>query len=184
MNIIAVALLNISSTHRYGKIIFSFAIRHAAGVSLKVKGVSVPSDSIVDLDDVLYRVPINGFREDPSNANPTLHDGAVLCETDLVDCCASPRTVRGDWYLPNGNRVIFETGGNSAFRSNRGPNELRNGRQFNGSVRLYRRYSSPPGRGRFRCELPNADNSSVNQTLYAIICEFITRLLLVCMIVS
>jgi hypothetical protein len=107
----------------------------------------------------------------PSNTN--LRDEAVLCVTDLEDCCDAPRTVRGNWYLPDGTRVGFG-GSGPQFQANRGPNEEINRQQFNGSVRLYRRYSNPPGRGRFRCELPNA--AGVIQTLSVIICEFVTRL--------
>jgi hypothetical protein len=122
----------------------------------------------VDLDDILYRARIDGFRENPSNANATLHDGALLCVTDLEDCCDVPRTVRGDWYYPDGNIVAFDTqcGQGTTFRRNRGPNEVINGRQFYGSVRLFRRYSNPPERGRFRCELPSAADPNVNQILY------------------
>ena len=102
----------------------------------------------------------------PSNNNS---NGALLCITDLEDCCAAPRTVRGDWYYPDGSRI--EDSGNG-FLVNRGPNEVIDGEQFYGSVRLFRRFSGPPERGRFRCELPNAANPFVNQTLYVNICEF------------
>lgn len=69
--------------------------------------------------------------EEPSNARADLHDQALLCVTDLVDCCESPRTVCGDWYYPNGSMVQYSVWG-YAFRRNRGPNEVRNGRQFSG----------------------------------------------------
>ena len=125
----------------------------------------------MDLDDILYRADIDGLREVPSNSNATLLDQALLCVTDLEDCCDVPRTVHGDWYYPDGNRIAFDTqcGGsaNSIFLINRDPNEVRNGRQFYGSVSLFRRWSSPPGRGRFRCDLPSAADPNVNQTLYA-----------------
>ena len=122
----------------------------------------------MDIDDVLYRAPIDGFREDPSNANATLHDQALLCVTDLEDCCNLPHMVRGDWYYPDGRIIDFDVpcdGG--TFRRNRGPNEVVNGRKFYGSVRLFYRWSNPPGRGRFRCELPSAADPNANQTLYA-----------------
>ena len=143
-------------------------INITAGVSLKFWGETIPNNSYVDLDDILYRATIDGFREDPSNANAALHDQALLCVTDLEDCCDVPRTVRGDWYYPDGNTVPFDTGcgWSRTFRRNRGPNEVRNGRQFYGSVRLFRRWSDPLGRGRFRCELPSAADPNVNQTLY------------------
>ena len=131
----------------------------------------------MDIDDILYRAPIDGYREDPTNANPELHDQALLCVTDLEDCCDAPHTVRGDWYYPNGSVVLFDVivpmgeGSRTTFWRNRGPNEVVNGQQRYGSVRLFRRYSRPPGRGRFRCELPNAADPNVNKTLYANIGE-------------
>ena len=123
-------------------------------------GETIPSDSFVDIDDIL--ITGGGSSNIPTNANPR---NALLCVTDLVDCCAAPRTVRGDWYFPDGNIV----GSRGEFRVNRGANE-----GMGGSVRLYRRFSAAPERGRFRCELSNATN--VNQILYANICEYITRL--------
>ena len=121
----------------------------------------------MDIDDLLYTAPDPCCNVDPSNAQPDLHDRGLLCETDLVDCCDLPQTVRGDWYLPDGRRIEDTLNGFGAiFRINRGPNEVINGRRFNGSVRLFRRYSSPRGRGQFRCELPSAADPNVNQTLY------------------
>ena len=122
----------------------------------------------MDIDDVLYRAPVDEFREDPSNANATLHDQALLCVTDLEDCCDVPHTVRGDWYYPDGRIIDFDVPCHRrTFRRNRGPNEVVNGRKFYGSVRLFRQWSNPPGRGHFRCELPSAADPNVNQTLYA-----------------
>ena len=132
-------------------------------MSLRFRGETLPSDSFVDIDDVLSGLI-------PSNSDPR---DALLCVTDLVDCCAAPRTVRGDWYFPNGN--IVGSGGNT-YQVNRGANEQMNGQTVYGSVRLYRRYSSAPERGRFRCELPSAADSTTNQILYVNICEFISRL--------
>lgn len=135
----------------------------ATGVSLKVQGLTTPNNSIVDVDDIL-RFAGSGA---PTNVDQTLHESSLLCVTDLIDCCESPRTVRGDWYFPSGTRVGF--GARSAsFQSNRGSNEFidATGRQVNGSVRLFRIWT-PTARGRFRCEIPSAANPSVNQTLYA-----------------
>ena len=145
----------------------------AVGVSLKFQGESLPNGSFVDIDDLLYTAPFSCCNEDPSNARPDLHDQTLLCETDLVDCCESPHTVRGDWYYPDGSVVPSDAGG-ITFRKNRGPNEVINGRQFYGSIRLFRKFSRPSGKGRFRCELPSAADPSVNQTLYAYIGNFIT----------
>ena len=109
---------------------------------------------------------------DPVNAH-RFHDTALRCETDLEDCCGSPRTVRGHWYYPDGREAL--NSGTPAYRSNRGPNEVTNGEKFYGSVRLWRRYT-PGERGRFRCELPNA--AGVVQTLYVSIGELQNVILL------
>ena len=156
-----------------------YAHTSLAGVSLRFQGETLPNDSFVDLDDVLNI----GKGPAPTNRNPRSNDGqgaALECITDLVDCCGREsdtpsnitRTVSGDWFFPDGTTV--GSGSGSVFLVNRGPNEVINGQQVNGSVRLFRRFSKIPERGRFRCELPNAANSSVNQTLYANICEFVS----------
>ena len=129
----------------------------------------------MDVNDLLYNTP---DLPEPNNNNG-LHDQALLCVTDLEDCCESPRTVRGEWYYPDGSVVPFDVIGNyggtiygrTTFLKNRGPNEVITGRQFYGSVRLFRRWSRPPGRGRFRCELPSASDPNVNQILYTNIGE-------------
>ena len=125
----------------------------------------------MDHDDVLNIVSGGPSQEIPTNGNSR---NALLCVTDLVDCCATPHTVRGDWYFPDGRRVGFDTGFSAAYLANRGVNEETFGQTVYGSVRLYRRFSGSSDRGRFRCELPSAANPSVNQTLYVNICEFIT----------
>ena len=136
---------------------------HAAGVSLMFLGETIPSDTFVDLDDVLN---IGG------GAHPSTNDpSALVCLTDLEDCCAEPRTARGDWYFPDGT-TVGSVGFDSRFLANRGAN---NGTNL-GSVRLFHRYSNPTGRGRFRCELPDAADPGVNQIIYVNICEFSTQL--------
>ena len=145
---------------------------HAVGVSLKLHGVTIPNNSLVDLDEILYTAPnTECCSQDPTNANGR-HDQTIVCVTDLVDCCDALNTVHGDWYYPDGRRVEFNPMSGATFRANRGSNEVINGRQFYGSVRLYRRYAYPPERGRFRCELPSAADPNVNQTFYANIGEF------------
>ena len=154
-------------------IIIIIHAHNTVGVSLKLLGETIPSDSLVDIDDILYTVPSPCCNDDPTNANG-LHDQTLVCITDLVDCCDAPRTVHGDWYFPNGRRIRFDTENDIGvvFQANRGPNEVINGRQFYGSVRLYRRYS-PTQRGRFYCDLPSAADPNVTQTLYANIGEII-----------
>ena len=129
----------------------------------------------------MYTAPGTRLSDLPSNTNS--RDEALLCVTDLEDCCGTRtlgfiilamRTMHGNWYFPDGKRVGFG-GYAAAFQVNRGPNEVILGRTFYGSVRLYRRYSNPPERGRFRCELPSAANPNVSQILYANICEFFNK---------
>ena len=151
---------------------------HADGVSLRLRGETVPNGGFVDNDDIMFIAPNLAFLSDlPSNRNP--RDEALKCVTDLVDCCGTEsgitRAEHGDWYLPNGSRVGLNDGFSAEFQANRGPNEvLSNGTQIYGSVRLYRRFS-PTQRGLFRCELPSGANPDVDQTLYVNICEFTTH---------
>ena len=144
----------------------------AVGVSLMLRGEVLSNNSFVDMDDIMYTVSSG---DAPSNRNP--RDEALKCVTDLVDCCGTEpgstvRTMHGDW---NPDGVTLGSGGGQ-FRVNRGPNEVIDGSQVYGSVRLYR-FFTPPQRGRYCCELPNAADPSVNQMLCAIICKFNTQLL-------
>ena len=127
-----------------------FRFHTHAGVSLMFSGATIPNDSIVDLDDVTAR-----GTNPPSDADSS---GALLCITDLRDCCGTPN-VRGDWHFPDDSQV--ESSG-TEFRVNRGASV----------VHLWRRFSAIPemGIGRFRCGIPNAANSNIN--VYANICEF------------
>ena len=137
------------------------------GVSLKLLGATIPNNSLVDIKDILYRTP-----EDPGPTNSNgLHDQTLLCITDLEDCCDIPHRVQGEWYYPDGRMVPFDAHG-TTFLANRGPNEVINGRQFYGSVRLFHQWSGPPERGRFRCELPSAADPNVTQILYVNIGNF------------
>ena len=151
----------------YNGLIYSVTL---ADVSLIVNGVATPNNSLVDLEDVLYTT---AAYEAPTNSRATQHDSTLLCVTDLVDCCETQG--RGNWYFPDETMVPVDTG--HGFRSNRGDYDVVNGRQFNGSVRLYLYYSSQI-RGRFHCVLPNVDN--VEQTLYAYIGKISVNILGTC----
>ena len=69
-------------------------------------------------------------------------------------------------YSSNTNRA--------SYLSNRGQKERSAGRNLTGSVRLFR-LGMPVQQGRFRCEIPDADN--VTRTLYAFIGRFIQAML-------
>lgn len=96
-----------SLLHNVIIIIIKAIIIATVDVSLKLFGVIVPNNSLVDIDDILYRARIDGsgYREHPTNNNPQLHDQALLYMTDLEDYCDVPHTVRSDWYFPDGNVV-------------------------------------------------------------------------------
>ena len=152
---------------------------HTVGVSLKLQGVTIPNNSLVDLEDLFYTANNN---QNPTNANG--HDQTLVCVTDLVDCCHTPRTVRGDWYYPDGSVVQFDAGG-PTFRANRGPNEVISERQFYGSVHFFRKYS-PRQSGLYCCKLPSAADPNVNETLCAgigelLFCFYFTNLNFLCM---
>ena len=91
----------------------------------------------------------------------------LLCHTDNVDCCSRRevpgREVLGEWYLPNGTAV-----------GSYGYNQYIRGRNFfarhrGQSIVHLSRDGTPSERGRFHCEIPNADG--VNKTVYANICK-------------
>ena len=129
-----------------------------------VQGVTIPNNSLVNFGDLLYRRPKDPH---PNNANGLQ---TLMCVTDLINCCGTQQ--RGNWYFPNGTLVPFHTGihTGAVLLANRGQYEIRDGRQFNGSVRIWRRWS-PRERGHFCCELPSDADPSVNQILYANIGE-------------
>ena len=104
-------------------------------VSLKLQGVAIPNNSFVHHDDLLYR----RFDEPyPTNANPELLEQSLLCVTDLVDCCDSPRTVCGHWYFHNGKDVTLNNRDWAKYRIHRTSNEILNNKHFYGSIGIYR----------------------------------------------
>ena len=162
-----------SLLHNVIIIIIKAIIIASVDVSLKLFGVIVPNNSLVDIDDKLYCARIDGYREHPTNNNPQLHDQALLYVTDLEDCCDVPHTVCGDWYFPDGNVVpLSYPSWEATFQQNRDTNEFINGHQFYGSVHLFHQWSGPPERGRFSYELPSAADPNITEILYANFGEF------------
>ena len=79
-------------------------------------------------------------------------DDALLCVTDLKQCCRRNQTlnssgVLGDWYYPNGTRIVSD----DMFRRNRNRSV----------VRLHRRENTTAPIGLFCCEVPDATNENV-----------------------
>ena len=98
------------------------------GVSLQLNGQTIPNNSLVDLEELLYNPP-----HEPTNANGLQ---TLMCVTDRVECCETPAL--GSWYYPNGSKIEVNDRVNThRFWSNRGQNKIINGQQFYGSVRLW-----------------------------------------------
>ena len=76
-------------------------------------------------------------------------DGALLCVTDLIQCCHGEDTGRrvglGEWFYPNGSLVRVKDNGDDLY-CNRGP----------GIVRLNRKNNAISPTGQFCCVVPDA----------------------------
>ena len=81
------------------------------------------------------------------------NEDALICKTDLVECCGTRPNRFGEFYYPNGVRVPIRIRSNGFYR-NRGKQE----------IRLHRNVGFVTPTGRFRCEIP--DVSGVIQTAY------------------
>ena len=140
--------------------------------------MTIPNNSLVDLDDILYQTQAHGdpcCNTNPSNSRPDLHDGALLCVTDLEDCCDASHTVHGDWYYPDGQTAVPSSGPNNIIID--GPpsflTEVQMKSEMGGSFMAqfaFFGWSGLPERGRFRCELPSAADPSVTKILYGELC--------------
>ena len=116
---------------------------------MSLRGTAIDNDSFVGLND------IGGNDDDPE---------ALLCHTNNTNCCRAAQGLHGDWYFPGGIRVGSFAENTAARRFN---NIFTRSRDL--SVVRLSRYGSPSQRGRFYCEIINANN--VNQTIYVNICE-------------
>ena len=104
-------------------------------VSFVLNGEILANNSVVDLDNI---------GEDGN---------ALLCKTDLVNCCATRPDRFGEFYYPNGSQVPINIRGEGFYR-NRG----------NQVIRLNRREGVKSPTGMFRCEIP--DGRRVVQNMY------------------
>ena len=76
---------------------------------------------------------------------------ALHCKTDNEDCCATPPNRMGEFYYPNGVKVPISRFRHGLYRNRGGQ-----------AVRLNRREGVRSPVGKYRCEVPNADNVLVN----------------------
>ena len=89
-------------------------------------------------------------------------DGALLCYTDLTQCCrdehSSSGMAVGEWFYPNGSEVTISASGDDFYR-NRGPS----------LVRLNRRNNATSPEGQYCCVVPDA--TFTNVTVCANLCK-------------
>ena len=70
---------------------------------------------------------------------------ALLCKTNLLDCCGTLSNRFGEFFYPGGGQVPIRIRGEGFYR-NRGDQ----------SIRLNRRDGVTSPTGRFRCAIPDA----------------------------
>ena len=118
------------------------------GPYLSLRGVTIPNEGYVLAMDINFG------------------DTGLHCYTDRSDCCsASDGAAQGHWYRPDWTQV----GSFTQEKTNDPSTNFFSRDRTTGVVRLNRR-GNPPQRGRFRCEIPNADGTLVN--LYVNIGEY------------
>ena len=86
------------------------------------------------------------FVANESDISLSLNNSALLCFTDLHDCCSSDTVqVAGNWFFPNGSIVGNQTTSSNIYIK-RGPSV----------VGLYWNDSAIFPTGMYRCEIPDA----------------------------
>ena len=110
---------------------------------MSLKGVSIPNDSYVDINDIGEG------------------DNALLC------CCSKSRT--GEWYFPNGSQVEIQgtrkshSNLNYFYRNRLDSTHMPQSQQ----VRL-NRIKHPPESGRFRCEVQSLSGNTLHEIIVII----------------
>ena len=99
----------------------------------------------------------------PNNSAAPLLDvgeggNALLCKTNKEECCGIPPNRVGEFYNPNGVQVPIAKQQQGFYR-NRGQKV----------IRLNRRVGVTSPAGRYRCEIPDADD--VVQKIYVTLTE-------------
>ena len=83
---------------------------------------------------------------------------ALLCCTNKPGCCKNPNRA-GEWYFPNGTKVGIKAPIRDEFYRDRETQVVRLNRRRGTFTEILR--------GRFRCDVPDADNNT--QSIYAYI---------------
>ena len=123
-----------------------------SGVYLSLNGVNISDDGYVLADNI-------------EEGDRGLH-----CNTDRSNCCrGSDGVAQGHWYYPDGSQVGSFTDRNTGPS----PRNFFYRNRATGIVRL-NRIGAPTERGRFHCEVLNADDDMV--TMYVNIGEWLYQL--------
>ena len=116
-------------------------------MTLSLNGDTIPNDGEVIFSDIGTEA------------------GGLLCNTNRIGCCRSSDGVaQGQWYRPDGTQI-----GTLGTESANDPVDYFYRDRFTRVVRL-NCVGNPPERGRFRCEVANADGNMV--TVYVNIGEW------------
>ena len=92
----------------------------------------------------------------PNNSAVLLTDigkagSALICKTDKKDCCKTLPNRYGEFYYPNGERVLIEFSQQGFYRNR--DEQL---------IRLNRREGTTSPSGKYRCEIPDASGETKN----------------------
>ena len=98
-----------------------------ADIHFELSGVILTNNSVVNVNDI---------GEGGS---------ALLCKTNLLNCCGTPPNRFGEFFYPSGDQVPIRARGEGFYRNRRQQ-----------SVRLNRRDGITAPTGKFRCEIPDA----------------------------
>ena len=80
-------------------------------------------------------------------------DRALLCKTNLQNCCGTQPNRFGEFFYPNGRQVPIRARGEGFYR-NRGDQRIHLNRKEG--------VTSPTVTGRFRCAIPDANRVMKN----------------------
>ena len=132
-----------------------FSATGSDGVRLTLNNASIANNSYVDVDDIGEG------------------DAALLCHTNKTGCCGDRNGLReGEWYFPNGDIVRTMGGNEDEFYRDRATKV----------VRLNHQQGTFAERGCFRCNVPDASNTT--QTVYVNIGKFYRYTILYCRLES
>ena len=107
-----------------------------AGVYFELKGKMYTNNSVIDISNI-------GEEEN-----------ALVCKTDKEDCCGTLPNRFGEFYYPNGDRVLIRASGQGFYRNR--------GEQL---IRLNRRPGIMFPTGVYSCEVPDSDGT--NRKIFA-----------------